>query len=245
MLWYKTWRETRARFLIGAATLGWVCGVIVLLQHSARTYAGEPTTYGAYIWNAVYKDYVKNLFLVMTIVLGGGGLLQEAARGTAGFTLALPVSRMRLLLVRAAVGSAEVIGLALLPAVVIPLASPLGGESYPLVQALQFSILWAGCGLAVFGGALVLASLLADVYAAWIVSFLVLLFYGALVNLTALERLRGLDLFDLMSGSGMPYLTEGGRLLAGSFPWLPLSMILLLGIGFVLLAGVVTQRRDF
>ena len=40
MLVYKAWRETRARFLISAATLGWFCAAFVVLrpwiQYTAR-----------------------------------------------------------------------------------------------------------------------------------------------------------------------------------------------------------------
>src|SRR5258708_33137852 len=104
MLWYKTWRETRTRLLISAMALAWVCCAIILTQHGNRAHADPPISYDAYIWKAVYKGYVRDFFIILVIVLGGGGLLQERAHGTAGFTLALPVSRSRLMGVRAAVG---------------------------------------------------------------------------------------------------------------------------------------------
>jgi len=90
MLWYKAWRETRARIIISALAMAWACAVIVLLQNNTRAHANEPMSYVSYIWNAVYKDYVKNLFIILTIVLGGGGLLQERAHGHGGFYACAP-----------------------------------------------------------------------------------------------------------------------------------------------------------
>src|SRR5579871_2717430 len=96
MLYYKMWRESWIRFVISAVALLWMCGSVVLLQRQVRAHADEPLSYERYIWSAVYKANVLDLFILLVIVLGLGGVLQERAQGTAGFTLSLPVSRWRL-----------------------------------------------------------------------------------------------------------------------------------------------------
>ena len=93
MLWYKMWRESRVRFAISAVALLWMCGAVVLLQQQVRAHADEPLSYVRYIWHAVYKANALDLYILLVIVLGLGGVQQERAQGTAGFTLSLPLSR--------------------------------------------------------------------------------------------------------------------------------------------------------
>jgi ABC-2 type transport system permease protein len=245
MLWYKTWRETRSRLMIGAIALAWVCFVIVLTHSGNRAHASHPMSYVEYIWQAVYKGYVRDFFIILVIVLGGGGLLQERAHGTAGFTLALPVSRSRLIFVRAAVGLVEVVMLGLVPLMVITVISPLMGEHYPLAQSLQYSVLWSAGGAVIFGAAVLFSTVLAGEYSGWIVCFLSVMLYSAAVNITALQRFPQLDFFKMMSGSGMPYFSSAAHLLLGPLPWLRLSVILAVALGFFATADRFTRRQDY
>jgi ABC-2 type transport system permease protein len=245
MLWYKTWQETRTRLMIGAAALGWVCVAIVLTQKGNRAHAVPPLTYPAYIWKAVYKGYVRDFFTFLVIVLGGGGLLQERAHGTAGFTLALPVSRIRLMMVRAAVGLAEVALLSLAPAIVVCAFSPVMGEHYQLAQALQFSLLWTAGGAIVLGAAVLLSTVVASEYSAWIACFLSIMLYSAAVNVTALQQFPWLNFFKIMSGADMPYFSSASHLLTGPLPWAMLLAMTAVAMGFIAMAGRFTQKRDY
>lgn len=245
MLWYKTWRETRTRLMICVAALAWVCAAIVLTQNGNRAHAEPPLTYTAYIWKAVYKGYVRDFFTIIVIVLGGGGLLQERAHGTAGFTLALPVSRIRLTVVRAAVGLVEVALLALTPAIVVCGFSPLMGEHYPFGQALQFSLMWTAGGAIVFGAAVLLSSVVASEYSAWIACFLCMMLYSATVNVTALQQFPRLNFFKIMSGADMPYFSSASHLLTGPLPWAALLVMTAVAMGFIAMAGGLTQKRDY
>ena len=245
MLWYKTWRETRTRLMIGAAALAWVSVAIVLTQKGNRAHAEPPLTYPAYIWKAVYKGYVRDFFTIIVIVLGGGSLLQERAHGTAGFTLALPVSRIRLIVTRAVVGLAEVALLALAPAVVVCGFSPLMGEHYPVAQALQFSLLWTAGGAIVFGAAVLLSSVITSEYSAWIACFLCMMLYSAAMNVTALQQFPRLNFFKIMSGADMPYFSSASRLLTGPLPWAMLLAMTAVAMCFIATAGGLTQKRDY
>ena len=68
------------------------CLFIVMNQQTMRDHAAVPMTYIGYIWKAVYDSFGRDIFLMLSIILGSGGLLQEKAQGTAGFTLALPAN---------------------------------------------------------------------------------------------------------------------------------------------------------
>jgi ABC-2 type transport system permease protein len=94
MLWYKGWRESRTRFLLSAVTIAGLCVLFVLIQSDSRaSIDSEPLTYVGYIWRTIYKGYLRELFILLVLLLGAGGLLRERAYGTAGYTLALPISR--------------------------------------------------------------------------------------------------------------------------------------------------------
>jgi ABC-type transport system involved in multi-copper enzyme maturation permease subunit len=245
MLWYKTWRETRTRLLISAAAMAWVCFAIVLTQHGNRAHQDPPIGYVAYIWKAVYRGYARDFFIVLVILMGGGGLLQERAHGTAGFTLSLPVSRSRLMAVRVAVGLIEVIILALVPAVAICALSPMVDEYYALCQALQFTVLWAAAGAVIFAAAVLLSTVLGGEYSGWIVCFLCVMLYSAAVNITALQALPWLNIFKIMSGSEMPYFNSGGYFLTGPLPWQSLFIMLAIASSCFAVADRFTHKRDY
>jgi ABC-2 type transport system permease protein len=245
MLWYKAWRETRGRLLISASVLLWASLVIVLMQKGMRAHADEPMTYASYIWAAIYKGTLRDVFIVLVIGLGVDGLLQERARGTAGFTLALPVGRFRLVAVRAGIGLAEMVFLAMLPVLVLSIGSPIVGESYALSQALEFSLLWIVCGMVIFGTAFLLAAILPGEYSSWLVSFVLLVAYSIGINVSPLRSHRALDLFQVMNGSMLPDFRQADGMLIGPLPLLPLAVIALLSLGLLALANQITQRRDF
>jgi hypothetical protein len=89
MYWYKCWCEVRARVLIGTTAMAAACIFIVYYQHPMRFQSDEPATYATYIWKTVYNSFGRDLFVILTIALASGGLLQERALKTLGFTLAL------------------------------------------------------------------------------------------------------------------------------------------------------------
>lgn len=129
MYWYKAWCETRTVTLLGIAAIAVACIFVVFNQQAMRDHT--PMTYIGFIWKAIYDSFGRDLFLILCIVLGSGGLLQEKAHGTSGFTLALPVSRRHILFTRAFVGYCGVLALSLTPAIVLPLSSHFIGQHYP------------------------------------------------------------------------------------------------------------------
>ncbi|HEU4414170.1 MAG TPA: ABC transporter permease subunit [Candidatus Angelobacter sp.] len=245
MLCYKAWRESRTRFLVSALTLAGFCCAFVLYHHDARTGIGDQSaSYAGYIWHITYKSYLRDLFVLLALLLGAGGLLRERSYRTSAFTLALPQTRWRLVSVRAAVGMAELGMLSLLPALVIVSLSPLIHESYPLMQALKFSVLWTICGTFIFMIGFLSSVIFDGEYTASLVGFFALLLYSAVVDLPAVERYVG-DIHDIMSGAGMPYFRQDAFVLAGPLPWSTLANILLVSLVMAAFAGVITRRQDF
>jgi len=247
MLWYKMWRESRIRFAISAVALLWMCGAVVLLQRQVRAHADEPMSYAHYIWSAVYKANVLDLYILLVIVLGLGGVLQERAQGTAGFTLSLPVSRWRLTGVRAAVGFIEVAILALLPALLIPLLSPFFGETFPFVHAVQFSVLWAGGGMLVFALTFFFSVVLPGAYSPAIASVAGLMACSVAAGLPLFEHHAVFDVLQTMHGAQLSAMDGGTALatIAAPLPWLRLGLYALVALCLVGTAGAIVARRDF
>src|SRR5579863_6302336 len=147
MLWHKAWRESRMRFAITAVVLTAFCIFAVLFYNDPRTNGSLPRglhspVFSEHIYSLVYSGSAKGIFALLVMFLGLGGLLREQRYRTAIFTLALPISRLRLVITQIAVGLAELAVLSLLPAALIPALSTLVHQSYPLAEALHFSMLW-------------------------------------------------------------------------------------------------------
>jgi ABC-2 type transport system permease protein len=248
MLWYKTWRESQVRFLISALVLIAICTLVVLLQQSFRaqlhTRETPLNTYAGYIYLRIYGGFARGTFLLLALVLGLGGLQRERAHGTAGYTLALPVSRFRLVAVRASVGLLEVATLSLVPLVLVPGLSPLVGQSYPWRQSLEFSLLWVVVGSAVFAAAFLSSAVFASEYSALAVTLVAFFMYPLATHLPLLSRYP-VNIHYIMNGIGMPYFDPRTDLLIGPMPWTILSVAVMVALAFIAAATVVTPKQDF
>jgi ABC-type transport system involved in multi-copper enzyme maturation permease subunit len=245
MYWYKSWCETRTVILLGIAAIAVACVFIVFNQQTMRDHTSQPMTYIAFLWKAVYDSFGRDLFLILCIILGSGGLLQEKAHGTSGFTLALPVSRHHILFTRAFIGYCGVLAFALTPAIVLPISSRLIGQYYPATQALGFSLLWACCGAIFYSYTLLLAHLMEGEYTAMLVAVPSLMAYGFLMVIPWLAHFPMLNIFSILNGEDMPFFNESTHLLVGPMPWLVFIVILSISSILVFLAARRMQSRDF
>ncbi len=158
MLWYKAWLETRWRFLIGFAVLLLLAWGVVLQYPTVRRLMPIASSLGAAqadgplgraIQNAVdvqrdYRGFVwyqwvdQNLahtWTLLAVLLGSGGLLARSSAATI-FTLSLPVRRSEFVRVRAWLGCAELLALAVIPTLLVSVLSPSIGERYSVTDAL-------------------------------------------------------------------------------------------------------------
>lgn len=245
MLWYKTLREIRTVTLVGIAGMAVACVLTVLNEQTIRAHADAPMTYVAYIWKAVYNSIGRDIYVILSIILGSSGLLQERTHGTSGFTLALPVSRRSIVLTRALIGYLGVLSIAAVPIAVVPIASHYVGEQYPVGQNVGFFFIWAGCGAVFYGLTFLLSHRIEGDYLSVLIAIPSLMLYGALMGLPGLSRLRMLDIFDVLNGEEMPFFNEAQHLLVAPLPWLALGTMLAVSAALVTLAARRIEPLDF
>lgn len=232
MLLYKAWFESRRRFLLSVAAMAGLSAVFVLFNHVARpAFSDHDISYAEYIWKAVFKGQLREVYVILVLLLGMGGLDREREYGTAGFTLAIPVSRWRLIAARGVAGVVETIVLSFLPAIVIPVLSPLVQEVYPWRDALRFGLLWAVGGVLIFTIGFLASVLVKGEYAAAIAAIAALFAYSMAADLPGMEHYI-IDIHDTMNGTG---------------PHGPvtLAVILLAAAAMIGASGVITLRRDY
>jgi len=238
MLWIKAWRETRTRFLLIAAILAAICAWAVFFPQTEID--GRHIDFRTTVYQFVYYGKAKGVFGILVIFMGTGGLLRERSLHTAAFTLSLPVSRLRLIAVPAAVGLAELAALALLPAMLLPILSILVGQTYPLSEALQFSILWFGFGSAIFAVAFFFSVIAGGEFVAPVATYLVLMVQGYVGPAIGTEFI-----LKAMSGIGTVYRGASGNVAATGLPWASLAAYSAAVLILLSVSGFVTQRRDF
>jgi ABC-2 type transport system permease protein len=245
MLWYKSLREIRNVTLVGMAGMAAACVLIVWNEKAMRWHADPQLSYVAYIWKSVYNSIGRDIFVILAIILGSGGLPQEKAQGTSGFTLSLPVSRRTIVLTRAVIGYLGVLAIAAVPVLVVPLASHYVGELYPIGQSAGFFFLWAGCGAVFYGLSFLLAHRIESEYVAVLIAIPSLMLYGAALNLPWLAPLRFLDIFSILNGEDMPFFNKTSHLLVGPLPWVTLGMMLAISAAFAVASARRMQPLDF
>ena len=252
MLWYKAWLETRWRFLIGFALLLLSAGGVVLsyprvielmplvpktetggeLGRLIKEAAEFASTYRGYVWSQWFRQNLPQTWTVLAALLGTGGLLAQTSGGGALFTLSLPLTRSRLLGVRAATALAELLALALVPSLLITLLSPAVDQSYSLVDASVHSVCLFVAGAVFFSLAFLLSTVFSDVWRPALFAIC------AAFALALVERtLGGIGVFRTM--------TAEDYFRTGALPWTGLLVSTAVSIGMVLAALKNIARQDF
>src|SRR3989441_5282004 len=234
MLWYKSWLETRWQFLIGLVVLMLsAAGTVIAypkvmklmpmvptidvsgeLGRRIREAAELPRSYRGYVWSQSFGQNLTQMATLFAALLGSGSPLSQGSRGAALFTLSLPVSRNRLLTVRAAANLTELLALAVAPSLLLTLLSPAIGQSYSIKDALAHSVCLFMAGTVFFSLAFLLSTVFSDVWRPWLLACAVAVVLGlcALVN----PQLSGYSLFRGMGVEG--YLLGGGVAALGVRP---------------------------
>jgi hypothetical protein len=255
MLWYKSWLETRWRFLIGVGLLTIsACSTVLYYPEVMKLMpvagsidvGGEigrriqegvelARSYRGYIWSQWFSQNVTQMGTLFAILLGSGSLISQGSGSATLFTLSLPASRNRLLGVKTATGLAEWFVIALISSLVIPLLSPAVGERYSVVSALVH----AGCafmaGAAFFSLAVLLSAMFGDLLRPLLIAcaVAVLLALGEVV----LGGLSRVGPFAVMSAES--YFRGGGP------PWAGLMLSAGASLGMLYVATLVLARKDF
>lgn len=255
MLWYKSWLETRSRFLIGLAVLMLTAaGAVIAYPRVVALLPLVPTvtvngelgrrikegaelirTYRGYVWSQWLRQGMTNMLSLFAVLLGTGGLLSQASGGGALFTLSLPISRKELLGVRAATGLAELMALAFVPPLLVPILSPAVGASYGVGDALVHGLCLFVAAAVLFSMACLLSTVFSDV---WRPALIVCA--GASVLGIAepfFGELSRYSLFGIMDGE--MYFRGGG------LPWLGLLASAAVSAAMLFAASRNLARQDF
>lgn len=243
MLFYKAWRESRLGFVLSIFALTVICALFCLFP---RTDPQHRYTYTQIIYLVAYAGVLRNIFIVLTLLLGLGGLLRERSHGTLQFTLAIPVRRSRFVAARAIVGFAELTAFALVPAILVPVFSRWSHQSYPSIsQGLHFAVLWISCGAVFFSFGLLLSTFIPGDYPAAAACLISLFAYLIALEFFPLEKFPSFDLFNVIAAWHMPYFSGRETCFIAYLPWPTLSAIVVLALAIVAVATQIVERQDF
>jgi len=186
------------------------------------------------------------IFIILVMILGLGGLQRERPVGTAAFTLSLPVSRMRLLAVRAITGLVQIGALAFTPALLIPTLSPLiAHQSYAETQALQFGVLFLTWGSIAYSVGFLWSSLFGGEFTGTALCVISPVVYRVLLgSTTTFQNYPAFNYATFMSG--LPFIQSPVKVLIDK----PLPLATLLTLSFIAASFIacvvrITQKQDF
>ena len=230
MLWYKAWLETRWRFffLVGATAVIWVLPVwspSLSAVPASRQWVG--TQLGSVL-----------LYIFAAIYLAGAGInTQTLYAGTSGFhgsmlfTLSMPVSRRRLLFVRAGLGALLTCSVVAILAGYTLLQRP--GTTTTL-EGLLYLVRAIVCTMAVYALSVLLACVLDEIWqfmGACIVWAGVFLLQSRIDVVARISPLRG------MSPISYPVTT--------AWPWSPVLASLLVAVALLYASVLVVERKEY
>lgn len=242
MLWYKAWLETRGRFRACLVTLTAFCFIFV---HHAQEIAfrgdglsrpGGPADYYRLLF--VTQEFLVIMWIVSVVLLGMGGLLREKALGVSTFTLALPVSRVRLFGIRVAVGTLQAATLVIFPWCAVFLASSSIGLPIRFSQVSSYALLLLGGGLSYFAMAILISSLVEGEYTAPAIAFGVVLLSAIAFD----AWFRPFSPWRLITGDLS--IDRRTYLLSSHFPWRSVSVSLVAATTMFSLAFQRIRKRD-
>jgi hypothetical protein len=255
MLWYKAWLDTRWIIVIGGVLLlvsagstvfsfAYVQNVIdampAILSSDVNPFGErirEATelsrTFRGYAWSNWFSNNAIGYLSILAAVLGSGSPLSRSGRGLL-FSLALPVSRERWILTRAATLLAELFVAAFVPALVIVGLAPLEQQQFALGESLVYAAS-AFVGASVFVGlSLSLSTVFEDVWRPLLLTFCAVLAIAASGE------------YWLPEGRGL-FAAMGGRsyFFGGSVLWIELSLCVAATAALIYAAAANIARRDF
>jgi ABC-2 type transport system permease protein len=255
MLWYRSWLETRWRFVIGLVLLMFsAASTVFTYPEVLKLISGLPEPqlggalgrrvneslalardYRGYVWSQWFRQNLIQMWGIFAVLLGTGGLVSQASGGGALFTLSLPASRNRLLGVRAATGLVELFVLAIVPPLLVPIFSIAIGERYAVGDALVHAACMFVAGTMFFSLAFLLSTVFSDVWRPALIVFCVAVALGVLD--LALRDVPFLSVVRLMSGEA--YFRNG------SLPWPGLLASAIVSSVLLFAAAKTIARRDF
>lgn len=238
MLWYKAWLETKSRFLI--ALIGITAISSFQVFHGDRNALSSTTI--AYYYSVLFgaNQTLAFTWILAVTLLAMGGLAQENASGASAFTLALPVSRTRLIAVRIWMGLVQAVVLVVVPWTAMFWISTTLGKTHSLQQAFLYVLCLLGGGIVFFSLAILISTLVEGQYTAPSVSFGL-----AIISAVALADppLHTFSPFMLMIGAD--YFDKRTGLLGGPLPWEQVCAYVGVAVIFLFVSVKALQNKEF
>jgi hypothetical protein len=229
MLWHKGWLETRYRLLFA---LGFVA-LFQLIQH-------QPSATPQGILGLVLFSNPVLVVMSYTLVAGAGVATQPslvASKGIHGstlFTLSLPVTRLRLLSVRAAMGWLEGSGVIGVLCCALWFRSPALRAMVDPETMLRYAATLIACGSAIYFVSVLLGTFLDEQWRTW----------GTMLTATALWWLSAHSAFpaflNIFQGMG-----KDSPLIAHTMPWSAIVFSVLLAGVLFFAALTVLRAREY
>ena len=179
-----------------------------------------------------FKQNLTQMGVLFAVLLGCGGLLSESKKGSALFTLSLPITRKQLLGVRTATGLAQCFAIAMIPPLIIPVLAPAIGQQFSVVDSLAHGLCLFFVGALFYSLASFLSTMFGDIWRPLLIAVFVAC-GAALLQVLAPD----LGLFRLMSGE--TYFRTG------ALPWMGFLTTAVLASALLYSAADSLERRDF
>jgi hypothetical protein len=253
MLWYKSWLDTRWRFLLALVVLlVFACGTVMSFPMVQRLVAQLPQapvvadddlqqqftesveamrTFTGYAWTQWFAGNFMSLLTLVAALLGAGTPLVKSGAG-ALFSLALPASREQWIRTRAGLGLAELFVLALAPSVAFTVLAPFVGQHFSVIDAVVYGVCAFVIASAFFAVAVFLSTVFNDVWRPLLLTCVVAIVVAVLGMLVP-----GHGFFAAMAGGDWFY--------DASLSWPELLVSAAATGGLVWAAGANLARRDF
>jgi len=254
MLWYKSWLDTRSRFLLALLVLVvFACGtalsypkvreLVTAVEPAAVT--GDESlrqeleeqrevirTFRGYAWSQWFAGNFPALLVLFAALLGSGSPLVKSGSGSL-FSLALPVSRGRWTRTRAGLGIVELFVVALAPSIALAVLAHLVGEQLALSEAVVYGLCaFVGASL-FFSVAMFWSTLFNDIWRPLLFTCFV---WIAIVAIDSVLP-EGRGIFAAMTGQTYFY--------DGTLPWAELLLSAAAAPALVYAAAANVARRDF
>jgi len=257
MLWRKAWLETRWRFisalliltvLAGSNVYDYLAAQRLLPQLNLATpppvaeASGLATAireaievqkdFRGFIWFQAFRQNLTQMGVFFAILLGCGGLLSESSKGSALFTLSLPVTRKQLIGARAGTGLLQLLAISMVPPLVIPILAPSIGQQFSILDALAHGICVFFVAAMFFSLASFLSTLFADIWRPLLIAIGI-----ACVIAVAQLAVPELGIYRVMSGESY--------FKTGSLPWAGFLTSAVIATALLYSAAETLERRDF
>jgi ABC-2 type transport system permease protein len=240
MLWYKAWLETRTRFAISLIGIIGLCGYFLQRQDRQRLHWTNQKL--RYYYEAFFGTHqmVAVLWVVAVVLLAMGGVVREKAVGSSSFTLALPVSRARIMQARIGMGLIEAAALGLLSWAAMFATAAIFGKPLAIGETILYPVLLFAGGVSLFAVAVLASSLLEGEYTAPLVA------YGTIIGLSIVlgdPSMNAFNVWRVMKADAL--LDKTTQTLTGPFPW-PQVIGSCIAAVLLLAASIkIVERREF